>query len=369
MVTKRSTRGFTLVELLVVIAIIGILIGLLLPAINAAREAGRRASCLNKGHQLGLALQNYASTYSNALPPTAGLYGTSATKTVGGYSFLVKLLPFMEYGYLYNNIMQATVSSLGVINYSAAQIGATAPSPGAAHTSLKELVCPSNNNNVYLLPTSTPQEWAFTNYKAMGATTKNSLLCATNSAGPAPYGTISQHPDGMLYPANNNLPMAALTDGTSHTILLCETIDDNTNTQTYGSSLWLDGRCVTMTGLPSTIVATKISPNPFYSPPGFDGTFGDGSAVALAGLRTWLEYDFSPSGPATDVGQYGTSGDPAGTTGWSEPKCTYGPSSAHPAVAIVCFGDGSVTALNKRCDAANMFFLITKNGSDPFNIP
>src|SRR3974377_1858039 len=101
MVTTRSRRGFTLVELLVVIAIIGILIGLLLPAINAAREAGRRASCLNKGKQLGLALQNYASTYANALPPAAGLYGTSAQKTVGGYSFLVKLLPFMEYDFLY----------------------------------------------------------------------------------------------------------------------------------------------------------------------------------------------------------------------------------------------------------------------------
>ena len=105
MVTKRSSRGFTLVELLVVIAIIGILIGLLLPAINAAREAGRRASCLNKGHQLGLAMQNYASTYANALPPAAGLYGTSTAKTIGGYSFLVKLLPFMEYDYLYKSFV------------------------------------------------------------------------------------------------------------------------------------------------------------------------------------------------------------------------------------------------------------------------
>ena len=67
MVTTRSRRGFTLVELLVVIAIIGILIGLLLPAINAAREAGRRASCLNKVRQIGLAFQNFASTF-NAFP-------------------------------------------------------------------------------------------------------------------------------------------------------------------------------------------------------------------------------------------------------------------------------------------------------------
>ena len=54
---ERRSDGFTLVELLVVIAIIGILIGLLLPAINAAREAGRRASCMNNVKQTRLGLE------------------------------------------------------------------------------------------------------------------------------------------------------------------------------------------------------------------------------------------------------------------------------------------------------------------------
>jgi prepilin-type N-terminal cleavage/methylation domain-containing protein len=63
-----NRAGFTLVELLVVIAIIGILIALLLPAIQTARESGRRVQCSNNAKQMGLAAINYQESIGS-FPP------------------------------------------------------------------------------------------------------------------------------------------------------------------------------------------------------------------------------------------------------------------------------------------------------------
>ncbi|MGA2259193.1 MAG: DUF1559 domain-containing protein, partial [Thermoguttaceae bacterium] len=89
------SRGFTLIELLVVITIIGLLIGLLLPAVNAAREAGRRTDCANNLKQIGLAL--------NTFHEAQGAYPIGAAMESGGM-WSAFILPYLDLDSIYSKL-------------------------------------------------------------------------------------------------------------------------------------------------------------------------------------------------------------------------------------------------------------------------
>jgi prepilin-type N-terminal cleavage/methylation domain-containing protein/prepilin-type processing-associated H-X9-DG protein len=130
-VRHRSRHGFTLVELLVVITIIGMLVSLLLPAIQAARETGRKNTCINNMRNASTALMQVHDS-KRFYPGYANIVGNKRA------SWVVAILNQLDRGDLYqlwvNTLMTAPPAAMGAL---------TTQVPWA-HTQLNILVCPSN---------------------------------------------------------------------------------------------------------------------------------------------------------------------------------------------------------------------------------
>ena len=94
-------RGFTLIELLVVITIIVVLIALLLPAVQSAREAGRRAQCANNLKQIGLALHGYHDVWQT-FPPAYLAQPLTGLELGAGWGWGTLILPYSEQRPLYD---------------------------------------------------------------------------------------------------------------------------------------------------------------------------------------------------------------------------------------------------------------------------
>ncbi len=212
----RPRYGFTLVELLVVIAIIGILIAFLLPAVQAAREAARRASCANNLKQIGLALHGHVEL-RHAFPPSSTSEVTQGGWTANPQSQLIhswrtQILPYLEQANLQRQI-DFSVSSLH-------------PRTLPAASQLVSLYrCPSytgpqqTSDRIY---TRFSDRLAIANYVALGASDVGHLSAVEKL-----------RPDGTIYPQSKTRP-ADVQDGLSHTLVVAETREERL-------MVWVDG--------------------------------------------------------------------------------------------------------------------------------
>lgn len=216
-----ARRGFTLIELLVVIAIIAVLIALLLPAVQQAREAARRAQCLNNLKQIGLALHNYHDTHS-AFPP--GWIGVASDRRplvdgLNGFSWAVMILPQLEQTNIYNRF-----------DFKQSLVSTTPASPGMPAnkdllaTRLPLFECPSDPH---------PEKWdiqpqgggpvlatlAPANYVGLfGVRQENGSDIDDCEGQPAGFQCRG---DGLLF-HNSKVTLGMVTDGTSNTIMVGE---------------------------------------------------------------------------------------------------------------------------------------------------
>src|SRR5688572_10927705 len=190
-----ARRAFTLVELLVVIAIIGVLVALLLPAVQAAREAARRAQCSNHLRQIALAAHNYEGVVGTLPASTIVNLNTTSTGNNLAWGIHGRILPFVEQGNLYSKVdisqpwdFQEAIHGLRVPSF------ACSSDPGARR------VRDPGGGKVHLWPTT----YGF-----------NMGTCFVFNPQTRDGG------DGAFYP-NSHLRQAQIMDGTSNTLMVAE---------------------------------------------------------------------------------------------------------------------------------------------------
>ncbi|MCR9115531.1 MAG: DUF1559 domain-containing protein [bacterium] len=214
----RRKSGFTLVELLVVIAIIGVLIALLLPAVQAAREAARRAQCTNNLKQHGLGLHNFHDT-NRRFPPGASNnrspFGTSGGQ-LWGTSWMAYIMPYIEMNNAYSRALLGKNQQYNSTNIRAG-IGDTAGNP-----QFDVYLCPSSSLETTVCLSTTSPGSMVADYVGIAGAVNGFGGLAGVTQNTTPYGPAAQN--GILF-HNSRITFAGITDGSSNTLLVGEVGD------------------------------------------------------------------------------------------------------------------------------------------------
>ncbi len=367
--TISKSRGFTLIELLVVIAIIAVLIGLLLPAVQSAREAARRAQCVNNMKQLGLAFHNYIST-NDSVPPASVPIRQS-------FSYLARLLPYLEQQNIYNacnfqvgerwgggggNILAGPPFCLGgECNAGDVWAGINA---SAIANQINSFLCPSDTE-----PASGGQIWlggrpqlvGVFNYPLnVGLNPYQGTQGVSNGPTYFPsWGIWATQSGSAIYrniSAEGTVTLAKFTDGTSNTILASEWIKG-------------DGKAPASSkdGLGQVYTSTSTA-NAFAGQLNADVRYAAACEAATARNWTWKgdwwisaqssTYSHTQT-PNRKSCYYQGTGQPG-----SAVVNVLTASSRHPGGVNTAFGDGSVKFIKSTVNAMAWYALATPNGGE-----
>lgn len=323
-------RGFTLIELLVVIAIIAILVALLLPAVQQAREAARRARCLNNLKQMGLGLHSYHDSHRTFPPGFVSTlqdpnwqYETGNTRSYPeelgpGWSFFAQLLPYLEKSNLHDQI-------------DFDQPIAAAANASVRRTSIDLFLCPSDTPGevVNVTTCGSPPDEANspTPLTDVAPCSYVGSLGGGNSIDPN-YGAYENQPFNGVFHRNSRVRVADITDGTSHTIGIGERMTR------IAESSWVG----VVPG--QHVVYNQTRPPRQFQPP------------TDPPCHKWRP-------PITAILVHARSGAPNGPT--SSPSSFHGP---HPAGCNFLLMDGSTRVITDSVGLEVFRALCTRNGGE-----
>jgi prepilin-type N-terminal cleavage/methylation domain-containing protein/prepilin-type processing-associated H-X9-DG protein len=338
-------RGFTLIELLVVIAIIAVLIALLLPAVQSAREAARRAQCVNNLKQLGLAMHNYASAVGS-LPWGDGPWWIE-------WSANGLLLPYLEQGPIYNSLNFSNTGPFGTASFLDHPVNTT-----AQYTRITVFLCPSDPNRL-------TGPFGPNNYMANSGSSPKASFLSSNGQSDGPFIFADAGISG-----GSSVPFANITDGLSNTAGFSERVkaiglySDSGNTAPFDTNQPTSSISRPQTGLSD---AQMNGPQLFYN-----------ICIKTPPTPTANGQNQANNGGDDDIsGGDWLSGRPSDSryvhvmppNSWScrQPGFVYmahGASSHHPGVVNVLFLDGSVRAIKQTVNLPIWWALGTKAGGE-----